>query len=374
MPEYGLSTRALIADSALGAGVKCEAWPAWQRFKLLYMSHDGRIVDAGSAAQISTSQGQSYALFFALVGNDREAFDRVLRWTHNHLSGSQLDRNLPASKWGRADDGNWRVLDSHSAADADLWIAYTLGEAARLWNEQRYASLGAEIAGNVLRDEVATVPGLGKVLLPGPKGFVTDDSWRLNPSHLPLSLLRGLARQTGQPLWDEIAKSSEQIILHSAPEGFAADWIEFTRNGFSPDRLSRGVGSHDAIRVYLWAGMLPPSDPARDLIVNALRPVLDSLARNGAPFEIIDTQTLEMRGDGPPGFSAALLPMLANARLTAALQTHRQRAAEGSLQNNQSCYSDALTLFGLGWLEQRYRFNRSGLLSVRWTPVNGRLH
>ena len=374
MPEFGLSTLALLADSALSAGVKCEAWPAWQRFKLLYMSHDGRIVDASTAAQITTSAGQSYALFFALVGNDREAFDRVLRWTHNHLCGCQLDRKLPASKWGRADDDAWRVLDSNSATDADLWIAYTLGEAARLWNEQRYASLSTGIAGNILRDEAATVPELGKVLLPGPQGFVTDCGWRLNPSYLPLSLLRGLARQTRQPFWDEIAESSERVILGSAPNGFAADWVEFTRNGFSPDRCSRGAGSYDAIRVYLWAGMLPPSDPARDRIVDALRPVLDGVAKRAAPVEIVDTQTLEMRGDGPPGFSAALLPMLANARLTAALQTHRQRAAEGSLQNNQSHYSDALTLFGLGWLEQRYRFNRSGMLSVRWTPAGDRPH
>lgn len=369
-----LGTSLLLADSALGAGVKCEAWPAWQRFKLLYMSHDGRIVDASTEAQITTSEGQSYALFFALVSNDREAFDRILRWTHNNLSGSQLEKNLPAWKWGRADDSTWRVLDRNSASDADLWIAYTLGEAARLWNEQRYSSLGAEIARNILRQEVASVPGLGTVLLPGPQGFVTDDSWRLNPSYLPLSLLRGLERQTREPLWGEIIQSSEQVILGSAPKGFAADWVEFTRNAFIADRRSRGVSSYDAIRVYLWAGLLPASDPARDKILETLKPVLESVARRAAPVEIIDTQTLEMRGDGPPGFSAALLPMLANARMTAALQTQRQRAADGSLQDNQSYYSDALALFGLGWLEQRYRFNRSGLLSVRWTPACDRPH
>jgi endoglucanase len=33
-----------------------------------------------------------------------------------------------------------------------------------------------------------------------------------------------------------------------------------------------------------------------------------------------------------------------------------------------------LSLFGLGWLEQRYRFNRSGLLGVRWTPACDRPH
>jgi endoglucanase len=367
-----LSSSLLIADSALGAGVKSEAWPAWQRFKLLYTSHEGRIVDASSDAQITTSQGQSYALFFALVGNDRETFDRILRWTHNHLCGSQLDRILPASTWGRADDGNWRVLDSNSATDADLWIAYTLGEAARLWNERRYANLGAEIARNILREAGATLPGLGTVLLPGPQGFVTDDGWRLNASHLPLSLLRGLERQTQEPLWDELVTSSEQVILGSASKGFAADWIEFTSNGFIADRRSGAAGGYDAIRVYLWAGLLPASDPARDKIATLLKPILESVESRAAPMEIVDTQTLEMRGDGPPGFSAALLPMLANARMTTALQTHRQRAAEGSLQGNQSYYSDALTLFGLGWLEQRYRFNRSGLLSVRWTPAGDR--
>lgn len=369
-----LSTSLLLADSALGAGVKCEAWPAWQRFKLLYMSHDGRIVDASTEAQVTTSEGQSYALFFALVSNDRQAFDRILRWTHNNLSGSQLDKNLPAWKWGRADESTWRVLDRNSASDADLWIAYTLGEAARLWNEPRYSSLGAEIARNILRQEVATVPGLGTVLLPGPQGFVTDDSWRLNPSYLPLSVLRGLERQTKEPRWAEIIQSSEQVILGSAPNGFAVDWVEFTSNGFIADRRSRGVGSYEAIRVYLWAGMLPASDPARDKIGDVLKPVLENVAKRAAPVEIVDTQTLEMRGDGPPGFSAALLPMLANARMTAALQSHRQRAADGSLQNNQSYYSDALALFGLGWLEQRYRFNRSGLLSVRWTPACDRPH
>jgi endoglucanase len=369
-----LSSSLLLADSALGAGVKSEAWPAWQRFKLLYMSHDGRIVDASSDGQISTSEGQAYALFFALVGNDREAFDRILRWTHNNLSGSQLDKILPACKWGRAGDGAWRVLDAHPATGADLWIAYTLGEAARLWNEQRYSNLGAEIATNILREETASIPGLGTALLPGPQGFVTAGSWRLNASHLPLFLLRGLARQTHEPLWDEITKSSEQVILGSTLRGFAVDWIEFTSNGFTADRRSRGVGSYDAIRVYLWAGLLPASDPARDEIVSALKLILERVERRAAPMEIIDTQTLEMRGDGPPGFSAALLPMLANARMTAALQTHRQRAADGSLQDNRSYYSDALTLFGLGWLEQRYRFNRSGLLSVRWTPAGARPH
>lgn len=369
-----LVTSVLMTDSALGAGVRCETWPAWQRFKLLYLSPDGRVIDASTEGQITTSEGQSYALFFALVANDRAAFDSILRWTNNNLAAGDLTTSLPAWKWGRATDGSWRVLDLNAAADADLWMAYSLGEAGRLWNNIVYSRLGAEIARNILRQEVATVRGLGTVLLPGPRGFITKESWRFNPSYSPLSVIRGLARQTKEPLWNDIAQSSEQIIVGSAPKGFAADWIEYTREGFTADRTSRGIGSYDAIRVYLWAGMLPASDPAREKLATALKPMLTSVAKRAAPIESVDIQTLEMRGDGSPGFSAALLPMLANAHMSSVLQIHRQRASDHALQNNQSYYSDVLTLFGLGWLEQRYWFNRLGLLSVRWTPACDRPH
>lgn len=369
-----LSSLTLLADSALGAGVRCEAWPAWQRFKLLYVSADGRVIDASTPRQITTSEGQSYALFFALVANDRAAFDQILRWTQNNLSAGSLEKHLPAWQWGRADDDTWRVLDPNSASDADLWIAYTLGEAARLWTERWYAQVGAAIAGNIVRHEVVTIPELGPTLLPGAMGFADERSWRLNPSYLPLSIIRGIARQTHEPIWNEIALSSERVILGSAPNGFAADWVEFSSGNFLTDRKTGNIGSYDAIRVYLWAGMLPASEPSRDKITAALKPMLNIVAKRPTPMESVDTRTLELKGDGSPGFSAAVLPMLANAHLSTALQVHRKRVADESLQGNQGYYSDVLSLFGLGWLEQRFRFNRAGLLNVRWTPACDRPH
>jgi endo-1,4-beta-D-glucanase Y len=369
-----LDSPAPTADIDLGAGVRYETWSSWQRFKFLYLSDDGRIVDASTSRQVTTSTGQSYALFFALVANDRPAFDAILLWTLRNLADGSLEKSRPARQWGQADDGTWRVLDADAQSGADLWFAYALGEAARLWREPRYAKLGLAVARNIVAEEVATVAGLGTVLLPGPEGFVTEHHWRLNPSYLPLPAIRGLARQTGESVWTEIAQSSERIILGAAPNGFAADWIEFTQDGFVADRTSRGVGSHDAIRVYLWAGMLPASEPMREPLATALKPMLNSIAKQSVVAETVDSQSLEMHGEGSPGFSAALLPSLANARMSAALQTHRKRAAEESLQSNQNYYSDALTLFGLGWLEQRYRFNRAGLLNVRWTLAADRPH
>jgi endoglucanase len=81
------------------------AWPAWQHYKQTLMSEDGRVIDRSSAQLISTSEGQAYALFFALLANDQAAFTRLLRWTQNNLAGGDLNRQLPAWKWGQARDG-----------------------------------------------------------------------------------------------------------------------------------------------------------------------------------------------------------------------------------------------------------------------------
>jgi endoglucanase len=246
-------------------------------------------------------------------------------------------------------------------------MAYTLGEAGRLWSEASYVTLGRAVASRIRQQEVASIPGLGATLLPGPRGFVNEEGWRLNASYVPLQIIRGIARQTDDRLWSEIAQSSERLILASAPRGFAADWIEYRRaEGFATDGATLGVGSYDGIRVYLWAGMLAESDGARAKLARHLAPMVDNAARRSAPAEKVDTNTLVMRGNGSPGFSAALLPMLRNADLQHAVQAHRTRVEKQSLKSDRAYYSDALSLFGLGWLEGRYRFGASGLLTVRW--------
>jgi endoglucanase len=340
-------------------------WPAWQRFKQLYLSRDGRVIDASEPQQITTSEGQSYALFFALVANDPESFATVLRWTQNNLAGGDLRRQLPAWQWGRADDGAWQVLDPNPAADADLWIAYSLAQAARLWCEPGFAALSEQVANRILREEVTLIPGLGPTLLPGPKGFVEQQTWRLNASYVPIQLLRSLARNDVQ--WRAVLKSSERMIFASAPRGFAADWIQYrTAEGFASDRVTGSVGSYNAIRVYLWAGMLPSSDPLHSRLTQHFAPMVASTAQRAAPMESIEVDTLASSGTGSPGFSAALLPLLANAKLSNAVRVHRERVQAQSLKDAQSYYSDVLSLFGLGWLEQRYQFSATGSVSVTW--------
>ena len=89
-------------------------------------------------------------------------------------------------------------------------------------------------------------------------------------------------------------------------------------------------------------------------------------ARNAAP-ESIDTNTLEAHGTAPAGFLAALLPLLTHFKYTDAVQGYRRRIKSEALRDNQHYYNDVLTLFGLGWLDGRLRFDRHGQLLVGWS-------
>ncbi|KAF1014026.1 MAG: Endoglucanase [Stenotrophomonas maltophilia] len=182
-----------IAVPGCAASGGSRGWPAWQLLCDSSLSEDGRMIDRTHADQRSTSEGQSYALFFALAANDAERFARVLRWTQDNLAGGDMAAQLPAWLWGRDAKGGWSVLDPNPASDSDLWLAYALLEAARLWRQPEYQRIAMAMLAQVREREIAILEGLGPMLLPGPHGFLADGATRVNPSYLPLPLLRRFA-------------------------------------------------------------------------------------------------------------------------------------------------------------------------------------
>ena len=358
----------LFAQAAFA--VECRVWPAWDGFRDRYAEEGGRIVDRSTERLQSTSEGQSYALFFALVANDRPAFDRILRWTEQNLAGGDLTGRLPAWQWGKHDDGTWGILDPNSAADSDLWIAYALTEAGRLWKVEKYSALGELLADRILREETDDLPGLGRTLLPGPVGFTPEKSvWRLNPSYVPLQLVQRMAMLFPKSAWRHLVTSSVDLIVRSAPRGLAPEWVLYKADeGFAPDPATRGEGSFNAIRAYLWAGMLAADEPVRDVLVKRFSPMVQYVLANGTPPRKVDTREGSGEGAGSAGFSAALLPLLDAAGQPEALNKQRLRViARGTQDQNDSYYDQVLTLYGLGWSNGQFRFARNGALVPRWT-------
>ncbi|MGC3874936.1 cellulose synthase complex periplasmic endoglucanase BcsZ [Halomonas sp. GXIMD04776] len=350
----------LLAPSTQAASVE---WPAWERFKSALISDDGRVIDVSDERLITTSEGQSYALFFALVANDQDTFARLLAWTQNNLAKSDLGARLPAWLWGHdKDDNRWGVLDANSASDADLWIAYSLLEAGRLWQRRDYQVLGTRLARLVAEQEVADLEGFGPMLLPGNTGFADPPLWRVNPSYVPPQLLRRLS-VLGAP-WPAIADNVPALLKGTAPKGLAPDWAAWhADHGWQPDPVHGVEGDYDAIRVYLWLGMLAEDAPGRESLLVHFAPMALLTKRLGAPPESIDAQSGEHDNTANTSFSAALLPLLAD---TSLLEEQRQRLLDNPPADD-AYYAQVLTLFGLGWDRGRYRFANDGTLQPEWS-------
>jgi endo-1,4-beta-D-glucanase Y len=355
-------------------------WPQWQDFRQHFITVDGRVLAANDAARGSYSEGQSYGMFFSLVANDREAFEQIWRWTQQNLMVNGAD-GLPAWSWGQAADGQWRVLDANAAADADMWFAYALLEAGRLWQRDDYLRDGRRLLQAITQLEVVALPALGPMVLPGPFGFVqTDGSWRLNASYLPLPLLRRFELEVPQGPWADVAINTLKLTSAASPKGFTGDWTGYRAAAqhqpqFAVDPVTGPIGSYDAIRVYLWAGMTATNDPLAAQLLQALHGMDTALKSRALPPEAVDLTTGVDRGDGPFGFSAALLPYLATLGSTQALTQHAARsrqlltqslAPEQLLKGPPPYYDHVLSLFGLGWTDNRFHFLPNGQVQLKW--------
>ncbi|MDD9177276.1 cellulase [Aliivibrio finisterrensis] len=345
-------------------------WALWNSFKQNYIKN-GRVIDTSDPRLITTSEGQSYGLFFALIANDQATFSSLLNWTEKNLAGGDLTAQLPAWLWGTRPNGSKGVLDANSASDSDLWIAYSLMEAGRLWGNFYYQSLGHLLASRILREETTVVSGLGTVLLPGKQGFILGDNHvRLNPSYVPLQLLTRMDTLFPNYQWAELYQSSVRLIKDTMPKGSSPDWVEWKNDQFKNDKKTKAIGSYNAIRTYLWAGMLPNSDKNKAAILNKMHPVVLELEKGKGMPEIFNTQTGKTKNIGGVGINASTLPLL-DAVDSTSIADEYAHGIEASLSTIEKdrYYNSVLTLFGLGWHKGVYQFGNDGRVIPSWTHV-----
>lgn len=343
------------------------------QYQKRFVDAAGRVVDRHYADQRTTSEAQAYGLFFALVADDRPLFARTLAWTQLNLARGRLDRHLPAWLWGKNPKGRWGVLDANSAADADLWMAYTLMQAGRLWQRPKYAALGRRLAGLIARRETVVLPKFGTLLLPGRYGFgpSLQGCYVFNPSYLPLPLTTYLAHRLQGP-WRALAQGAVRFLDAVSPRGFSANWVRWCPSGgLGWDPRKGANGSYGAIRTYLWAGMTDSTTPGARGLLRSLRGMGRYLRHHVRPPRVVNAQTGATQGRGPVGFSAALLPYLAalhdHGREAKELRrVRRQREVDGLYGRFGRYYDQNLTLFALGFIDHAFRFHKNGSLEVHW--------
>lgn len=223
----------------------CGADADWETFKQGFLEPDGRIVDTGQG-RISHSEGQGFAMLFAVHYADRAVFDRLWLWTRQNLQ--VRDDALLAWKW----QPQGGVTDRNNAADGDIFVAWALLRAAEKWRQPEYAAAGTRIAADIRRKSMRRVAH-GLVLLPGLEGFDKPEGLTINLSYWVYPALRELARADPAPEWDELSRTGVAILEYSyfGRWRLPPDWLRLGERvlpgGPPPERFG-----FDAVRIPLY--------------------------------------------------------------------------------------------------------------------------
>ena len=245
MTLWAPAQRLLALAATCLALTACAADADWETFKQGFLEPDGRIVDTGQG-RISHSEGQGFAMLFAVHYADRAVFDRLWVWTRQNLQ--VRDDALLAWKW----QPQGGVTDRNNAADGDLFVAWALLRAAEKWRQPEYAAAGTRIAADIRRKSMRRVAH-GLVLLPGLEGFDKPEGLTINLSYWVYPALRELARADPAPEWDELSRTGVAILEYSyfGRWRLPPDWLRLGERvlpgGPPPERFG-----FDAVRIPLY--------------------------------------------------------------------------------------------------------------------------
>jgi endoglucanase len=219
--------------------------PDWKIFRQRFIEADGRVID-DVQGRISHSEGQGFAMLFAVHHGDRASFDRLWQWTRQHLQ--VRDDALFAWRW----EAKAGVVDKNDASDADLLIAWALLRAGDQWRNADYRAAGLRVAQDI-RKLLLRRTAHGLILLPAASGFEKPDGITINLSYWVLPSFVDIARADPAPEWDELVKSGMAILQYARfgrwglpPNWLKLDSVVAPSEGFPP-RFG-----YDAVRIPIY--------------------------------------------------------------------------------------------------------------------------
>jgi endoglucanase len=239
------------------------AQAAARRFLARYVTPDGRVsqIDEGGD---TVGEGQAYGMLMSAAIGDPERFDAIWGWTKSHL---RRPDGLISFLWKGG-----RVVDSGAAADADLDASRALLVAACRFHRPSLRQEGVDLAGAILRSEVATVDGT-PVLTAG--SWAVNPPVTLNPSYFSPATYAALSSASHNGQWDRLATSSRSITakLMPGPGRLPPDWAQL--HGANPVAIGKPGSAHtppqfgfDAVRTLVRMAE-DPNAIGRDIAARA---------------------------------------------------------------------------------------------------------
>lgn len=247
---------------------------AWEHYKTTFIQSDGRVIDY--TANITTSEGQSYAMLRAFWLRDKVTFDKTYLWAKNNLQIPRGD-HLFSWKWGERADHTWGALDKTSASDADQDIAFALLLAYQEWKEPAYLEDAKLILAEIWNRLTLNAP-IGRVLLPGDwphKGR----GYQVNPSYFAPYAYRLFAEMDPDHDWTALVDSSYEILARSVAQTethLLPDWVEISMDDdqihlYQDPLDDRSDFGYEAIRAYWRVGLDSLLNPLEKRATNIMK-------------------------------------------------------------------------------------------------------
>lgn len=302
---------------------------SWEAYRATFVTAEGRVVRPEHQGD-TVSEGQAYTLLRSAWMDDQATFDRVWRWTREHLSRTSRDGSSLLA-WHWVPDAGGRVDDWNVATDADADVALALLMADARWRAPTRADLPPyrDAALALLRDLIEHAVGADEagrsLLLPGAWADqrASGRGLLLNPSYFAPASYRLFHEATADGRWLALAEGSYDVLdaLCAGAErsGVVPDWVRWwSIDRWSPGDDTGARSSWDAVRVpwrvatdWIWF----EEARARDYLGRCLEPFVRQHLSNGmAVAHALDGKVLE--ADDHP---------LANALFSFVLADRRER-------------------------------------------------
>lgn len=311
----------------------------WPYFKQNFITDTGRVIDTQQQG-ISHSEGQGYGMLLSVKFNDRRTFNRLWLWTRKNLQ-TRNDK-LFSWKFGRAESGEYQVLDENNATDGDVLIAWALLQAYQKWNIYQYLTEARHIQEDLIRYTLIEYYG-HMFLMPAVFGFQHGQDYRLNPSYLVFPAYAAFAKAFSGP-WTRLLEDSKWLLQASlhADLKLPSDWV--TLDGRTGRIGNDDHFSSEAIRVWLYEALLSNGTAS---VFPGFRHWQNYFERHGHYPDRFDAQTFRFEGYGMPGYWAVSARVLSERGENQAAKRLWQKAKKKLLREEINYYSCALYLLSI---------------------------